>query len=61
MLWNRLTYTIHTIDYRDNLKAFEIIQDGKVQTVYPGNVEEMQRIINDLDNGKDIEGIDIKK
>lgn len=61
MLWNRGTYTIEMIDYRDEFKAFKVVQGDTEQIVYPGNVEEMQQIINDLDSGKDIEGIEIKK
>lgn len=59
MIWNRKTYTVHTIDYRNDLKAFKVVKGFKNYIVYPANKKEMNSIIKTLDEGKDIEGLDL--
>lgn len=54
--WERDDYTVEMVEYDADLKAFEIIQGEKVQTIYPATIEDMQSIIEDLDNGEDVDG-----
>lgn len=54
--WNRNTYTVEMVEHDHDLKAFEVKQDDEVQTIYPETIEDMQSIIDDLDNGEDVNG-----
>lgn len=54
--WEREGYTVEMIDFDHDLKAFEVIQGDKVQTIYPATIESMESIIEDLDNGEDVDG-----
>lgn len=54
--WERKGYTVEMVEYDHDLKAFEVVQGDKVQTIYPATIEDMKRIIIDLDNGEDVDG-----
>ena len=54
--WKRKNYTVEMVDFDYDLKAFEIRQGDKVQTIYPADIEEMELIIADLDAGEDVAG-----
>lgn len=54
--WERENYTVEMVDHDYDLKAFEVIQGDKVQTIYPATIEDMQAIIDDLDVGEDVDG-----
>lgn len=55
-VWNRGNYTVEEVSFNHDLHAFEITQGDNVQTIYPGNIEDMNSIIEDLDNGEDVNG-----
>lgn len=54
--WNRSTYTVEMVDYDADLKAFDVVQDGETQTIYPATIDDMHSIIADLDAGEDVDG-----
>ncbi|HDX9614513.1 TPA: hypothetical protein ROY01_005707 [Bacillus toyonensis] len=55
--WNRKGYTVEEVEYNYDLHAFEIIQNEKVvATITPNTIEDMQQIIEDLNNGEDVNG-----
>jgi hypothetical protein len=54
--WERENYTVEMIEFDHDLKAFEVIQGDKVQTIAPATIEDMEAIIEDLDNGEDVDG-----
>lgn len=54
--WNREGYTVEMVEYDHDLKAFEVVQGDKVQTIYPATIEDMESIIEDLDAGEDVNG-----
>lgn len=55
-VWERKGYTVEMVEYDYDLKAFEVVQGDKVQTIYPATIEDMEQIIIDLDNGEDVDG-----
>src|SRR5699024_2273780 len=55
--WERQNYEVDMVDHDYDLKAFEVRQYGMVTwTIVPGDIESMKEIIEDLDNGEDVEG-----
>lgn len=54
--WERKGYTVEMVVHDYDLRVFEVIQGDKVQTIYPATIEDMQAIIEDLDNGEDVDG-----
>lgn len=54
--WERSGYTVEMVDFDYDLKAFEVVQGDKVQTIYPATIEDMQAIIDDLDAGECVDG-----
>lgn len=54
--WIREGYTVEMVDFDHDLKAFEVTQGDKVQTIYPATIEDMEMIIKDLDAGEDVDG-----
>lgn len=54
--WERDKYTVEMVGFDHDLKAFEVIQGDKVQTIYPASIAIMEEIIEYLDNGIDIDG-----
>jgi len=54
--WERNGYTVEMVEWDYDLKAFEVIQGENTQTIVPATIEDMQAIIEDLDNGEDVDG-----
>ena len=54
--WERNGYTVKMVDFDYDLKAFEVVQGDKVQTITPATIEDMKSIIADLDAGEDVDG-----
>lgn len=54
--WERETYTVEMIEFDGDLKAFEVTQSGKIQTITPDSIETMNQIIENLDNEEDVDG-----
>ena len=55
-VWERSGYKVEIVEHDYDLKAFEIVQGDKVQTIYPETIEDMEQIIKDLNNGEDVDG-----
>lgn len=55
-VWKREGYTVEMVEHDGDLKAFEVKQGEEVQTIYPDSIEAMEQIVNDLDNGEDVDG-----
>ena len=57
--WKRNGYEVVEIEFDGDLHEFEVIKDNKVvATITPNSIENMEAIIADLDNGKDVNGWD---
>lgn len=55
--WVRETYTVEMVEFDGDLKEFEVVKDGEViATITPATIEDMEQIIEDLDNGEDVNG-----
>ena len=54
--WERNGYTVNMVDFDHDLKAFDVVQGDKVQTIYPATIEDMEYIIKELDAGEDVDG-----
>ncbi len=55
--WERKGYKIIEVEFDYDLHTFEAVKDGDVvATITPSTIEDMQRIINDLNTGHDING-----
>ncbi len=56
-IWERKGYTVEEKEFDYDLHQFEVIKDGEViATITPGSIEDMNQIIEDLDNGEDVDG-----
>ena len=56
--WERENYKVVMVEYDFDLKAFAVLQDQEEQVIYPDDLEDMENIINDLDDGEDVDGWD---
>lgn len=55
--WERNTYTVEEREFDGDLHEFDVVKDGEViATINPETIEDMQAIIEDLDNGEDVDG-----
>lgn len=55
--WNREGYQVEEVELNYDLHAFEIVKDEEViATITPNTIEDMKQIIEDLDNGEDVNG-----
>ncbi|PFX43534.1 hypothetical protein COL32_14495 [Bacillus pseudomycoides] len=55
--WNREGYKVVEIELDFDLHAFEVIKDEElIATITPNTIEDMQQIIEDLDNGENVNG-----
>lgn len=55
--WEREGYTVVEVEHNFDLHAFDIIKKEKVvATITPNTIEEMNQIIEDLNNGEDVNG-----
>ncbi|PEI44624.1 hypothetical protein [Bacillus pseudomycoides] len=55
--WNREGYQVEEVELDYDLHAFEIVKDEEViAKITPNTIEDMKQIIEDLDNGEDVNG-----
>lgn len=55
--WKREGYKVMEKDFDFDLHKFEVIKDDEViATITPATLEDMSQIIEDLDNGEDVNG-----
>jgi len=55
--WEREGYSVEMRDFDYDLKQFAVIVLGKKeQLIIPGSIESMNSIIEDLNNGEDVDG-----
>ena len=54
--WVKEGYTVEMVDFDYDLKQFEVRQGEEVQVITPATIEDMEMIIQDLDNGEDVDG-----
>ena len=55
--WERNTYTVEEREFDGDIHEFDVVKDGEViATINPETIEDMQAIIEDLDNGEDVDG-----
>lgn len=55
--WEREGYTVVEKDFDHDLHVFDVIKNGEViATITPPDIEDMNQIIEDLDNGEDVNG-----
>lgn len=55
--WNREGYQVVEVELDHDLHAFEIVNDEEViATITPNTIEDMKQIIEDLNNGEDVNG-----
>ena len=55
--WERNTYIVEEKEFDGDLHEFDVIKNGEViATINPETIEDMQAIIEDLDNGEDVDG-----
>ncbi|BCJ86435.1 hypothetical protein [Effusibacillus dendaii] len=55
--WERKGYTVVEKEFDHDLHEFEVVKGGEVvATITPADLDDMNRIIEDLDNGEDVNG-----
>ena len=55
--WERKGYEVVEVEFDGDLHEFEVVKDGEViATITPDTIEDMEQIIEDLDNGEDVNG-----
>ena len=55
--WERNTYTVEEREFDGDIHEFDVVKNGEViATINPETIEDMQAIIEDLDNGEDVDG-----
>jgi len=56
--WERSGYVVNMLDFDHDLKVFKVVQEevDNVQIIYPSTIEDMELIIQDLNNGEDVNG-----
>lgn len=57
-VWQREGYEVVEVEFDYDLHEFMVIKEGGdvIATITPGSIEDMQQIINELDNGEDVDG-----
>ena len=56
-VWKREGYEVHEVEFDGDLHEFEVVKDGEVvATITPDSIEAMNQIIEDLNNGEDVDG-----
>lgn len=56
-VWHRRNYIVEEVEFALDLHAFNVIYDDTIiATIIPGTIEEMHQIIEQLDNGEEVEG-----
>ena len=55
--WERNTYIVEEKEFDGDLHEFDVIKNGEViATINPATIEDMNQIIEDLNNGEDVDG-----
>lgn len=55
--WVRENYVVEEIEFDGDLHEFEVKRGDEVlATITPATIEDMEQIIEDLDNGEDVNG-----
>ncbi|MDF1510613.1 hypothetical protein PZE06_20985 [Robertmurraya sp. DFI.2.37] len=55
--WKREGYEVVEKEFDYALHAFDVVKDGVViATITPSTIQDMNQIIEDLDNGDDVNG-----
>lgn len=55
--WEREGYIVKEVEFDGDLHEFDVIKAGEViATITPADIDGMNRIIEDLDNGEDVNG-----
>lgn len=56
-VWKREGYRVEEVEFDGDLREFEVIKNGEViGTITPDSLEAMEQIIEDLNNGEDVDG-----
>lgn len=56
-VWEREGYKVVEKEFDHDLHEFDVIKDGKViATITPGDLDDMETIVSDLDAGEDVNG-----
>lgn len=56
-VWEREGYTVVEKEYDRDLHEFDVVKGGEVvATITPADLNDMARIVEDLDNGADVNG-----
>lgn len=56
-VWKREGYQVVEVAFDGDLHEFEVVKGEEVvATITPADIEDMNRIIEDLDNGEDVNG-----
>lgn len=56
-IWKRNGYIVREVEFDHNLHEFEVVKDGEViATITPADLDDMNRIISDLDAGEGVDG-----
>jgi hypothetical protein len=55
--WHRAGYEVQEKEFDYDLHAFDVVKGSVViATITPGTIEDMKQIIEDLNNGEDVDG-----
>lgn len=55
--WKREGYVVNEVLFDKDLHEFEVVKNGEVvATITPADIDDMKRIIADLDAGEGVEG-----
>lgn len=55
--WEREGYIVEEVEFDGDLHEFNVIKNGEViATITPADIDDMKQIIEDLDNGEDVNG-----
>ncbi|WP_078577315.1 hypothetical protein [Salipaludibacillus agaradhaerens] len=55
--WKREGYEVVEKEFDGDLHEFDVIAGGEIiATITPNDIEDMEEIIKDLDNGEDVNG-----
>lgn len=55
--WSREGYEVIETEFDHDLHQFEVVQQGKViATITPSDLEAMNHIVSELDDGEDVHG-----
>lgn len=56
-VWERKGYIVREVEFDHDLHEFEVVKDGEViATITPADLDDMNRIISDLDAGEGVDG-----